>query len=151
MRHYEIVAVVHPDQQSRIGTMVEIYKKIVSDDGGVVHRCEDWGRRMLSYPIQNQHHAQYILMNIECENNTLEKLRETFRFSDSVMRSLVVRCERAITAESPIFKATQASAKKAEADEAKAKAAHSSAAPAEATAPPEDQEKDQEKDKENKE
>ncbi|MGI9297031.1 MAG: 30S ribosomal protein S6, partial [Gammaproteobacteria bacterium] len=96
MRHYEVVAVIHPDQQGRIAAMIEVYKKIVTDGGGVLHRLEDWGRRPLAYPIQNQHKAQYVLMNIECGDETLGKLRETFRFSDSIIRSLVVRCDRAI-------------------------------------------------------
>lgn len=95
MRHYEIVAVIHPDQQGRISAMIDLYKNIVTDGGGVMHRLEDWGRRPLAYPIQNQHKAQYLLMNIECGDDTLDKLRETFRFSDSIMRSLVVRRETA--------------------------------------------------------
>ena len=102
MRHYEVVAVVHPDQQGRIGAMIESYKKIVADGGGVVHRLEDWGRRPLAYPIKNQHKAQYLLLNIECEDPTLARLREAFRFSDFVLRSLIVRRDRAITDQSPI-------------------------------------------------
>ena len=102
MRHYEVVAVVHPDQQGRIGAMIESYKKIVADGGGVVHRLEDWGRRPLAYPIKNQHKAQYLLLNIECEDPTLVRLREAFRFSDFVLRSLIVRRDRAIIDPSPI-------------------------------------------------
>ena len=102
MRHYEVVAVVHPDQQGRIGAMIESYKKIVADGGGVVHRLEDWGRRPLAYPIKNQHKAQYLLLNIECEDPTLARLREAFRFSDFVLRSLIVRRDRAIIDPSPI-------------------------------------------------
>ena len=104
MRHYEIVAVIHPDQQGRIASMIELYKKIVTDDGGVLHRLEDWGRRSLAYPIQNQHKAQYVMMNVECENATLEKLRENFRFSDSVIRSIVIRRDEAITEPSVMMK-----------------------------------------------
>ena len=104
MRHYEIVAVVHPDQQGRIAAMVDLYKKIVTEQGGVVHRLENWGRRPLTYPIQNQSKAQYLLMNVECGNETLEKLRETFRFSDSILRSLIIRRERAITEPSVMMK-----------------------------------------------
>jgi small subunit ribosomal protein S6 len=105
MRHYEIVAVVHPDQQGRMSAMIDLYKKIVVDGGGTLHRFEDWGRRSLSYPIQSQHKAQYLLMNIECDGSTLEKLRETFRFSDSILRSLVIRREEAVTEPSPMMKA----------------------------------------------
>lgn len=107
MRHYEVVAVIHPEQQGRVTAMIAVYKKIVTDGGGVLHRLEDWGRRPLAYPIQNQHKAQYVLMNIECGSETLDKLRETFRFSDSVMRSLIMRREAAITEPSVMMKATE--------------------------------------------
>ena len=103
MRHYEVVAVIHPDQQGRIAAMIELYQKIVTEGGGTMHRLEDWGRRALSYPIQNQHKAQYLLMNIECENDTLDKLREIFRFSDFILRSMIVRREQAITEISKIM------------------------------------------------
>lgn len=108
MRHYEIVAVVHPDQQGRIAAMIDLYKKIITDGGGVLHRLEDWGRRPLAYPIQNQSKAQYVLMNIECGGDTLDKLRESFRFSDSIIRSLVVRRETAISEKSLILKKQEA-------------------------------------------
>lgn len=118
MRHYEVVAVIHPDQQGRVGAMIELYKKIVTDGGGVLHRLEDWGRRPLAYPIQNQHKAHYVLMNIECGNDALEKLRETFRFSDSIIRSLIVRREEAITAPSIMMKADKKPSEEKDGDDA---------------------------------
>lgn len=48
MRHYEIVFLVHPDQSEQVGGMVERYTKLIEDDGGKVHRHEDWGRRQLA-------------------------------------------------------------------------------------------------------
>ena len=54
LRHYEVVAIIHPDQHERAEAMAERYKKIVTGGGGVVYRFEDWGRRNLAYIIQNQ-------------------------------------------------------------------------------------------------
>ena len=103
MRHYEIVAVIHPDQHSRAGEMAERYKKIIAEGGGVVHRFEDWGLRALAYPMRKQKRAQYILLNIECGEQTLGELEENFRFSEAVMRTLVLRREEAVTKPSPIM------------------------------------------------
>ncbi len=126
MRHYEVVAVIHPDQQGRITAMIDLYKKIVTDGGGVLHRLENWGRRPLAYPIQNQHKAQYVLMNIECGNQTLNKLRESFQFSDSIIRSLIVRRDKAITEPSIVLKREQEE-KAAQNAEAAAKAENAAA------------------------
>lgn len=104
MPHYEVIAIIHPDQHARSGEMADRYKKIISDGGGIIHRFEDWGLRPLAYPMKKQRRAQYILLNIECKPETLGELQENFRFSDAVMRSLVVRCDEAISEDSPMKK-----------------------------------------------
>jgi len=64
---------------------------------GRVHRLEDWGRRQLTYPIAKVHKAHYVLMNIECDQKTLNDLTGGFRFSDAVLRHLVVNMDEAVT------------------------------------------------------
>ena len=82
MRHYEIVFIVHPDQSEQVPGMVERYRAMVQSKGGKVHRLEDWGRRQMAYPIQKLHKAHYVLMNIECNNETLDELEHAFKFNE---------------------------------------------------------------------
>lgn len=105
MRHYEIVILVHPDQSEQVGAMVERYTTQVKDAGGQIHRLEDWGRRVMAYPINKIHKAHYILMNIECDQDTLDELTQAFKFNDAVLRNMVLRKKDAVTEESPIMKA----------------------------------------------
>jgi len=109
MRHYEIVFLVHPDQSEQVPSMIERYTASIKDTGGAVHRLEDWGRRQLAYSINKIHKAHYILMNVECSNEVLEELTTNFRYNDAVLRSMVIRCDEAITGESPIMKSEQES------------------------------------------
>ena len=104
MRHYEIVFIVHPDQSEQVPGMVERYRSTVLAKGGKMHRLEDWGRRQMAYPIQKMHKAHYVLMNIECNNETLEELEHAFKFNDAVLRHLTVRMTEAMTAPSPMMK-----------------------------------------------
>ena len=104
MKHYEIVLLVHPDQSEQVPAMLERYKGIVANGKGNVHRLEDWGRRQLTYPIAKVAKAHYVLMNIECEKATLEELTGSFRFSDAVLRSLVIKMDAAVTEASPMAK-----------------------------------------------
>ncbi|MGY4879667.1 30S ribosomal protein S6 [Vreelandella aquamarina] len=104
MRHYEIVFMVHPDQSEQVPAMVERYTSIVSENAGTVHRLEDWGRRHLAYPINKIHKAHYVLMNVECNGETLEEIENIFRFNDAIIRSMVVRCKEAVTEASPMMK-----------------------------------------------
>ena len=104
MRHYEIVFIVHPDQSEQVPQMVERYKGLIAQRNGTVHRLEDWGRRQLTYPIQKVHKAHYVLMNIECDNETLAELEHSFKFSDAVLRHLIVKMPKAHTNPSPMMK-----------------------------------------------
>jgi small subunit ribosomal protein S6 len=105
MRHYEIIFLVHPDQSEQVSGMVERYTVSIKEDGGQVHRLEDWGRRHLAYSINKIHKAHYILMNVECSDTVLEELTTTFRYNDAVLRHMVIRTDEAVTEESPIMKA----------------------------------------------
>ena len=105
MRHYEIVFLVHPDQSEQVPAMIERYKGMIAAGEGRVHRIEDWGRRQLTYPIAKVHKAHYVLMNIECDQKTLNDLTGAFRFSDAVLRHLVVNMDAAVTEPSPMAKA----------------------------------------------
>ena len=104
MRHYEIVFIVHPDQSEQVPAMIERYKVLVTGRAGQIHRLEDWGRRQLAYPIQKVHKAHYVLMNIECDAETLAELEHAFKFNDAVLRHLTVKMRQAVMTPSPMMK-----------------------------------------------
>jgi small subunit ribosomal protein S6 len=104
MRHYEVVFIVHPDQSEQVPAMVERYRTMITGHKGLIHRLEDWGRRQLAYPIQKVHKAHYLLMNIECDKETLAELEHAFKFNDAVLRHLIVSTTEAKVAPSPMMK-----------------------------------------------
>lgn len=108
MRHYEIVFIVHPDQSEQVAGMIERYTATITESGGSVHRCEDWGRRQLAYPIQKIHKAHYVLMNIECGQTVLDELIAVFRYNDAVLRNLVIGRNGPITDETNFLKEERA-------------------------------------------
>ncbi len=121
MRHYEIIFLVHPDQSSQVQAMIDRYKATIEEASGTIHRLEDWGRRHLAYPIKKIHKAHYVLMNIECDQPTLDELESGFRFNDAILRSMTLIREGAITEPSLIANANTEELKQAEkrAEEAK--------------------------------
>ena len=104
MRHYEIVFLVHPDQSEQVSAMVDRYKTMIEAGSGKIHRVEDWGRRILAYPINKILKAHYVLMNIETNQETLDELTSAFRFNDAVLRQMTLVCKEAITEPSPMMK-----------------------------------------------
>ena len=103
MRHYEIVFLVHPDQSDQTQSVLNKFSSLVTDSGGTVHRLENIGRRKLTYPIQDQFKASYALMNIECSTKTIEEIKSSFKFNDSILRHLLVKTTNAETEPSKLF------------------------------------------------
>src|SRR5690606_5858143 len=76
-----------------------------SEEKGVIHRLEDWGRRQLAYPIENLVKAHYVMINVECGQAALDELVSGFRFNDAVLRHMVIKRDSADTEQSFIMKA----------------------------------------------
>jgi small subunit ribosomal protein S6 len=100
-----VVFLVHPDQSEQVPAMLERYRGLIEGAGGKIHRQEDWGRRQLAHSIAKVHKAHYLLMNIECGQPALDELTGAFRFSDAVLRHLVIRRDRAVMEPSAIAQA----------------------------------------------
>jgi small subunit ribosomal protein S6 len=133
MRHYEIVFLVHPDQSEQVPAMIERYTGMVETHGGKVHRLEDWGRRQLAHAINKVHKAHYVMMNLECESAALDEVVGAFRFSDAVLRHLVIRRDEAVTEPSPLAKSADEE-EKSDKPRPREEASEDAARPAEATA-----------------
>jgi small subunit ribosomal protein S6 len=107
LRHYEVVFLVHPDQSEQVPAMLERYRNLIEGAAGKIHRQEDWGRRQLAHSINKVHKAHYLLLNIECDQPTLDELVGAFRFSDAVLRHLVIARDEAVTEPSFMAKARE--------------------------------------------
>ncbi|MGE8149146.1 30S ribosomal protein S6 [Pseudomonas frederiksbergensis] len=82
-------------------------RSLREEDGGKIHRLEDWGRRQLAYAINNVHKAHYVMLNVECTGKALAELEDNFRYNDAVIRNLVIRREEAVTGQSEMLKAEE--------------------------------------------
>jgi small subunit ribosomal protein S6 len=80
---------------------------MIEGANGKIHRQEDWGRRQLAHSISKVHKAHYLLLNIECDKPTLDELVGAFRFSDAVLRHLVISRDEAVTEPSFMAKARE--------------------------------------------
>ncbi|MFN4065331.1 MAG: 30S ribosomal protein S6, partial [Parazoarcus communis] len=45
-----------------------------------------------------------VLMNIECDGETLGELEHSFKFNDAVLRHLTIKMKKAVTTPSPMMK-----------------------------------------------
>ncbi|AKC59671.1 30S ribosomal protein S6 [Blochmannia endosymbiont of Polyrhachis (Hedomyrma) turneri] len=104
MRHYEVIFMVHPDQNDNISNIINHYENIISVSKGKIHRLENWGRRQLAYPIKKLRKAYYVLMNIEVLPEFIDILEADFRFNEAVIRNMIIRVRCAVSEPSPIMR-----------------------------------------------
>jgi len=107
MRHYEIVFLVHPDQSDQTQSVLNKFSSIVTESGGKVHRMENIGNRKLAFPIHDQFKASYALLNIECKKEAISEIQSSFKFNDSIIRSLVLIRNKAEVDLSALSKQTE--------------------------------------------
>ncbi|XBC39717.1 MAG: 30S ribosomal protein S6 [Buchnera aphidicola (Chaetogeoica yunlongensis)] len=107
MRHYEIVLLINPDYSEKLPSFIDKFKKLVLDYKGKVHRLEDWGRRQLSYSIKKLNKAHYFLMNVEVTTVCIQELSRTFRYSDFIIRNIIINVKSLVKEPSPIIKAKE--------------------------------------------
>ena len=90
MRSYELMFIVHPEQdESEFNEVVEKVKGWITDSGGQVDNLDLWGKRRLAYPIQKQVEGQYVLMNTQLDPTFCSDLEHNLGLQVPVMRFLI--------------------------------------------------------------
>ena len=107
MRNYEIVFLVHPDQSDQTSSIISKLDKLIKDSGGNVHRSENIGNRKLAYPIQDQFKASYGLLNVECNQEAIDEIKNSFKFNDSIIRNIVLSTKKAHSEPSALLAQTK--------------------------------------------
>lgn len=94
MRVYELTYIVHPDvsDDDRAALQKQI-ETLTHAGGGRVQKVVDWGRRRLAYRIKDQREGHYIHMLIEMDQPAIPELERTLKFTENVLRYLLVRAE----------------------------------------------------------
>jgi small subunit ribosomal protein S6 len=107
MNHYEIVFLVHPDQKSESEAILNKYCDQIKSSNGTIDRSENIGSRKLAYPIQDCYKANYFCINVTCDSDQIDSLKESFKYNDAILRHLMVRKDEIETEPSSLLKQTQ--------------------------------------------
>jgi len=90
MRSYELMFIVHPEQdETEFNEVVDKVKGWITDSGGQVDNLDLWGKRRLAYPIQKQVEGQYVLMNTQLDPAFCSDLEHNLGLQEPVMRFLL--------------------------------------------------------------
>lgn len=75
--------------------MIERYKALVLEQGGKIHRIEDWGRRQPAYLDRQAREGSLCSHEHRMHERTLAEIENGFRFNDAILRHLTVKMKKA--------------------------------------------------------
>lgn len=88
--NYEALYIIDPRKNEEdTAALVEKFKTLAEANAT---QCEvdEWGKRHLAYPIQDQNEGYYVLMTFACTPAFPAELDRIFRITDGVIRSIIV-------------------------------------------------------------
>ncbi len=90
MRTYEALYIIRPDiADEQIQTVADGVLKLITDSGGAIVRSEVWGKRRLAYEVKQFNEGVYVLVRFQAESDFPDKLEQSFRLGEDVIRWLV--------------------------------------------------------------
>ena len=90
MKKYETVMVFSTAiTEEETQALVEKFKNLIAKNS-TVESVDDWGKRRLAYPINDENDGYYVLVNFSCEPDFPAELDRVYKITDGVLRSLIV-------------------------------------------------------------
>ena len=90
---YETIFIVNPSLEEAAATaVVDKFKSLVEANGTNVE-VEDWGKRRLAYPIEDQTEGVYTLVRFESKPDFPAELDRVFKITEGVLRSMTLAVE----------------------------------------------------------
>ena len=78
------------ESEEATASLVERIKALVSANG-TLDSVDEWGKRRLAYPINDEEDGYYVLYNHQCESEFPAELDRVLRITDGVLRSLIIK------------------------------------------------------------
>ena len=92
MRDYEVVYIFNSELEDEdVESRLDSYHERLTDDGsGEVTAVEDWGKRQLAYPIEDQENGRYVVAQFSIEPEALDEFERVLKLDGDLLRHLVV-------------------------------------------------------------
>ncbi|MCI9263528.1 MAG: 30S ribosomal protein S6 [Oscillospiraceae bacterium] len=88
--NYEAVFIIDPRKNEEdTAALVEKFKTLAETNATSVE-VDEWGKRRLAYPIQDQTDGHYVRLTFSAAPAFPAELDRIFRITDGVMRSMIV-------------------------------------------------------------
>lgn len=82
-----VFSVVNGDEAAL--ALVEKFKALIADNG-TVENVDDWGRRRLAYPINDEVEGYYVVVDFESGTEFPAELDRVAKITDGALRTMVI-------------------------------------------------------------
>lgn len=90
---YETIFVIDASlEEDKITALVEKFKSLISE-AGEIESVDEWGKRKLAYPINDQTEGYYVLVNFSAKPDFPLELERIYRITDGILRDIVIKKE----------------------------------------------------------
>ena len=92
MQKYEMTLVVNATlEKAVLDKLLAKIKKLVTDSAGKVEKTEEWGKRILAYPLKKQKEGLYYFFELSLEKKDAPAIANKLQMEENLLRHLIVR------------------------------------------------------------
>ena len=103
MKKYEAIIILNPNLSSKVEDFTKKFEKLLTENSFSVKKCEDIGRRQLSYSINNHNKGHYLIFNIEGDPIKLIDVENKIKYDESIIRHLFMSVKEHSEGDSKLF------------------------------------------------
>ena len=91
---YEVMVVFSlKNGEEQVKALIEKFRASIERHAGAVEVNEDWGKRKLAYPINDEAEGYYVIYTFESKPEYPAELSRRLNIADGVLRSLIIKKE----------------------------------------------------------
>lgn len=88
---YEVVMVFSmKNGEEATNALIEKFKAMIAENA-TLENVDEWGKRKLAYPIQDETEGYYVLANFSSGVEFPAELDRVFNITDGVLRSMIIK------------------------------------------------------------
>lgn len=93
-RNYDIGFIINPElTEEEIKKVINSITTVIEENGGVIEKLDEWGRKRLVYPIQKHKEGVYTFIYAELTGDVVEKIERRLKLNEKIIRFIVVRLD----------------------------------------------------------
>jgi len=90
-KEYEMMVILSPRQsKDEASDLNQKLLAFITDNGGEVVKTDDWGKRILAYPINKVKEGYYYVDYFSLESTTIKLIKKQMNLNENIIRYIII-------------------------------------------------------------